>query len=70
MGKKVGIVDADIYGPSQPTLLGTTEKPQAEKEKLVPVEAQGIKLLSVGQLVSPGRRWPGAGRWRRARSTS
>lgn len=52
MGKRVGIVDADIYGPSQPTLFGTTEKPRAEKEKLIPVEVQGIRLLSVGQLVS------------------
>ena len=55
MGKKVGIVDADIYGPSQPTLLGTTEKPHAENDKLVPVEAQGVRLLSVGQLVSAGQ---------------
>jgi ATP-binding protein involved in chromosome partitioning len=54
MGKRVGIVDADIYGPSQPTLLGSNEKPHAENDKLVPVEAQGVKLLSVGQLVSPG----------------
>ena len=54
MGKKVGLIDADIYGPSQPTLFGTSEKPQAEKEKLIPVEVQGIRLLSVGQLVSPG----------------
>jgi ATP-binding protein involved in chromosome partitioning len=53
MGKRVGIVDADIYGPSQPTLFGTSEKPRAEKEKLIPVEVQGIRLLSVGQLVSP-----------------
>jgi ATP-binding protein involved in chromosome partitioning len=52
MGKRVGIIDADIYGPSQPTLFGTSEKPQAEKEKLIPVDVQGIKLLSVGQLVS------------------
>ena len=52
MGKRVGIVDADIYGPSQPTLFGTSEKPEAVKEKLIPVEVQGIKLLSVGQLVS------------------
>jgi ATP-binding protein involved in chromosome partitioning len=52
MGKRVGIVDADIYGPSQPTLFGTSEKPRAEKEKLIPVEVQGIRLLSVGQLVS------------------
>ena len=52
MGKKVGLIDADIYGPSQPTLFGTSEKPQAEKEKLIPVEVKGVKLLSVGQLVS------------------
>ena len=54
MGKRVGLIDADIYGPSQPTLLGTSEKPRAQQEKLIPVEVQGIKLLSVGQLVSPG----------------
>ena len=52
MGRKVGLIDADIYGPSQPTLFGTTEKPRAEKEKLIPVETHGVKLLSVGQLVS------------------
>ena len=54
MGKKVGLIDADVYGPSQPTLLGTHEKPTAEDEKLVPVEAHGIRFLSLGQLVSPG----------------
>jgi ATP-binding protein involved in chromosome partitioning len=53
-GKKVGLIDADVYGPSQPTLLGTHEKPTAEDEKLVPVEAHGIRFLSLGQLVSPG----------------
>ena len=55
MGKKVGVIDADIYGPSQPTLFGTSEKPRAEKEKLIPVEVKGVKLLSVGQLVPPGQ---------------
>ena len=55
MGKKVGLIDADIYGPSQPTLLDAHGKPEAEKEKLFPVDtAFGVKLLSVGQLVSPG----------------
>ncbi len=54
MGKKVGLIDADVYGPSQPTLLGTDEKPTAEDERLIPVEAHGIKFLSLGQLVSPG----------------
>ena len=53
-GKKVGLIDADVYGPSQPTLLGTHQKPDAENEKLVPVEAHGIRFLSLGQLVSPG----------------
>jgi ATP-binding protein involved in chromosome partitioning len=53
-GKKVGLIDADVYGPSQPTLLGTHAKPQAEDEKLIPVEAHGIQFLSLGQLVSPG----------------
>jgi ATP-binding protein involved in chromosome partitioning len=55
MGKKVGLIDADIYGPSQPTLLNAHDKPEAEKEKLFPVDTGfGVKLLSVGQLVSPG----------------
>ncbi len=53
-GKKVGLIDADVYGPSQPTLLGAHDKPTAENEKLVPVEAHGIRFLSLGQLVSPG----------------
>ena len=53
-GKKVGLVDADVYGPSQPTLLGSDEKPTAEGDQLVPVAAQGIKFLSLGHLVSPG----------------
>lgn len=54
LGKKVGLIDADVYGPSQPTLLGSHEKPAAENEKLIPVQAHGVKFLSLGQLVSPG----------------
>jgi ATP-binding protein involved in chromosome partitioning len=53
-GWKVGLVDADVYGPSQPTILGSHEKPTAEDDRLIPVEAQGLKFLSLGQLVSPG----------------
>jgi ATP-binding protein involved in chromosome partitioning len=53
-GRKVGLIDADVYGPSQPTLLGRHDKPTAENEKLIPVEAHGIRFLSLGQLVSPG----------------
>jgi len=53
-GRKVGLIDADIYGPSQPTLLGSDSKPTAEEDRLIPVEAHGLKFLSLGQLVSPG----------------
>jgi len=53
-GKRVGLVDADVYGPSQPTLLGSADKPTAEDDRLIPVEAHGIKFLSLGHLVSPG----------------
>ncbi|MEO5773941.1 MAG: Mrp/NBP35 family ATP-binding protein [Sphingomicrobium sp.] len=54
-GKKVGLIDADIYGPSQPTLLGSTERPIARDDKLIPVAAHGLKFLSLGQLVSEGQ---------------
>ena len=53
-GKRVGLVDADVYGPSQPTLLGNAEKPTAHDDQLIPVEAHGVKFLSLGHLVSPG----------------
>ena len=53
-GNKVGLIDADVYGPSQTKLLGTDRKPEAEGDTLIPVEAQGIRFLSLGQLVSAG----------------
>ncbi len=56
MGKKVGMIDADIYGPSQPTLLNAHTRPVAEKKTLIPVVSpSGVRLLSVGQLVPPGQ---------------
>jgi ATP-binding protein involved in chromosome partitioning len=57
MGRKVGVVDADIYGPSQPMLLdAASQKPTAEGKQLIPVESEfGVKLLSMGQLVAPGK---------------
>jgi ATP-binding protein involved in chromosome partitioning len=56
-GIKVGLVDADIYGPSQPRLMGVEGvKPDAEGQKLHPVKTPfGIGLLSIGQLVKPGQ---------------
>jgi ATP-binding protein involved in chromosome partitioning len=54
MGRRVGLIDADIYGPSQPRLFGTTERAQARDKQLIPIDAKGVKLLSVGQLVAEG----------------
>jgi len=50
-GKKVGILDADIYGPSMPRLLGITQRPTAEGKTLAPIEAHGLKVMSMGFLV-------------------
>jgi len=56
MGKRVGMIDADIYGPSQPTLLDAHARPVAEEKRLIPVVApSGVRLLSVGQLVPAGQ---------------
>ena len=57
MGRKVGLVDADIYGPSQPRLLGNEGvKPQARDNKLIPEPSEwGVPLLSMGQLIEPGK---------------
>jgi ATP-binding protein involved in chromosome partitioning len=57
MGRKVGVVDADVYGPSQPKLLDAeNQRPQARDKTLLPVESEfGVKLLSMGQLVEPGK---------------
>ncbi len=53
-GSKVGLMDADVYGPSIPHLLGVNEKPTASAEKrLQPIEADGLKLMSMGFLVDP-----------------
>jgi ATP-binding protein involved in chromosome partitioning len=56
-GRKVCVVDADIYGPSIPSLLdAANRKPTAEGQQLVPVESEfGVQLLSMGQLVAPGK---------------
>lgn len=56
-GRKVGLVDADVYGPSQPTLLDTEgQRPQAEGDKLVPIMSRyGVPMLSMGHLVEPGK---------------
>lgn len=57
LGRRCGLVDADIYGPSQPRLMGAEgTRPTAHAEQLDPVPTRfGVPLLSMGQLVEPGR---------------
>ena len=50
-GKRVGILDADIYGPSLPRMLGVSAKPAQHEGKLVPVDVAGMQCLSMGLLV-------------------
>jgi len=51
-GAKVGILDADIYGPSQPTMLGCHQRPQyAEGEKMQPLVSHGLQSMSIGYLI-------------------
>lgn len=51
LGKKVGLADADIYGPSLPRMLGVTEKPESIDQKLQPIVRYNIKTMSLGYLV-------------------
>jgi ATP-binding protein involved in chromosome partitioning len=50
-GCKVGLLDADVYGPSIPHLLGITQRPRIVDERIEPVEAAGMKVMSIGLLV-------------------
>ncbi len=52
MGLKVGLLDADIYGPSQPRMMGTLARPKAVGERgMAPVEKHGVKLMSMGLMM-------------------
>ena len=50
-GMKVGILDADIFGPSLPTLVGLDKKPETKDKIIQPLEAYGLKLMSIGFLI-------------------
>ncbi len=51
LGKSVGLLDADVYGPSVPRLLGLTGKPRTDGKRIEPMEAFGLKAMSIGSLV-------------------
>jgi len=54
-GAKVGLLDADIYGPNVPTMMGVNRMPPPQNGKLVPAETFGVKMMSIGFMVKPGQ---------------
>lgn len=54
LGNRVGLLDADVYGPNVPIMLGSTTEPMATaQQRIIPVDAQGLKMISMG-LLNPG----------------
>ncbi len=55
-GKKVGLLDADIYGPNIPRMMGIEDqKPEIQGNKVVPFKAYGVEIMSMGSLMEPGQ---------------
>jgi ATP-binding protein involved in chromosome partitioning len=54
-GARVGLMDADVYGPSIPHLVGASGRPMAKGERIQPIEAGGLMLMSMGFLLEPQR---------------
>ncbi len=54
-GAKIGIMDADIYGPNIPTMMGVHEMPKPHNDKMVPAENYQVKIISIGFLVKQGQ---------------
>ncbi len=52
-GARVGLIDADIYGPSIPLMMGINRKPSVVDGKLHPLEAHGVRVMSIGFLIDP-----------------
>ncbi|MBL6457308.1 Mrp/NBP35 family ATP-binding protein [Belnapia sp. T6] len=50
-GLRVGLLDADIFGPSLPQMLGTRERPRTEGQRIIPISRWGLKAMSIGFLV-------------------
>jgi ATP-binding protein involved in chromosome partitioning len=53
-GARVGLMDADIYGPNIPLMMGVHDRPYSRDERIIPLESYGISLMSMGFLVEPG----------------
>jgi ATP-binding protein involved in chromosome partitioning len=54
-GARVGLMDADIYGPNVPTMMGVPYMPPPQGKRLIPAESYGVKMMSMGFLAKPGQ---------------
>lgn len=55
-GKRVGLLDADIYGPSQPRMMGVSKRPASPDGKIIePLHAHGVTLMSIGLMLDPAK---------------
>ena len=55
-GRRVGLLDADIHGPSQPRMMGVSQRPASADGKIIePLSAHGVKLMSIGLMVDPAK---------------
>src|SRR4051795_608162 len=52
-GARVGLMDADVYGPNVPRMMGVSGQPPVINEKIVPLEAHGVKIISLGMMIEP-----------------
>src|SRR5579871_4959435 len=53
LGRRVGLLDADVYGPNVPLMMGISEPPKAQGDRIQPLENYGVKLMSMG-FINPG----------------
>ncbi len=54
-GAKVGLLDADVYGPNIPMMMGVNERPKGHNNKIIPPQAYNVKIMSMGFLVDPNQ---------------
>jgi len=47
LGRRVGLLDADVYGPNVPLMMGTHETPRGNSERIAPIEKYGVKIMSM-----------------------
>ena len=55
-GRRVGLLDADIYGPSQPRMMGVNKRPGSpDGKRIIPLQAHGVTMMSIGLMVDPNK---------------